>query len=85
MGLNANPHLRKTNVSTSFYEKVYFSINVNLYRIFLFKVANGNALFGFYLECYVWHQLVILSVIIGLKIGANGRVLPKVGHYTTNV
>jgi len=40
-------------------------------RTSLFKIANGSALFGFYSECYVWHQSVILSVIIGLKIGAN--------------
>jgi hypothetical protein len=32
MDLNANPHLRKPNVSTSFYyEKVYFSINAHRY------------------------------------------------------
>jgi len=35
-------------------------------------MSNGNAPFGFYSECYAWHQSVILPVIIGHKIAANG-------------
>jgi hypothetical protein len=38
-------------------------------------MSNGNVPFGFYLECYVWHQSVILPVIIGHKIGATVRRL----------
>jgi hypothetical protein len=37
-------------------------------------MSNGNAPFGFYSECYVWHQSVILSVIIGLKMAYNTRI-----------
>jgi hypothetical protein len=50
-------------------------------RTSLFKVVNGNVPFGFYSECYVWHQSVILSVIIGHKIGANGLQPYAVGAF----
>jgi hypothetical protein len=52
-------------------------------RTSLLKMSNGNAPFGFYSECYAWHQSVILPVIIGHKIGANviglGEVAFSVG------